>query len=453
MSLKEPAPSPLDRALRVMGDVRRGEGRPAFMLAISGFVLMTAYYLLKVVREGLLLRRFSPEAKVYIAAGQAVLIVIVVEAWSWLSARVSRERLFSIASVFFALNLAGFFALGHAGVEVGAAFFVWVGVFNVIAVSQFWTLANDVYDEAEGKRLFAIAGLGVTSGSALGAKLAGWLREPLGPYAIMGVAAALLLVQRAIAIRISRKAQHEDPPPPLDTRTALSVLLRDRYLLWLGVLMPLLNWVNTTGEYVLDKVMKASIQADVARALGATAGHAFEEMLDLRIELFRSDFFLSVNVLTLLLQLFVVSRLLTRAGVRVALLVMPIVSLVGQLGMAFSLTLAVVALAKIAENSVDYSIQATTRHALFLVVSRDAKYKAKGLIDGFFHRFGDVLAGGFVFVATTYLQMTPRGFVLVNAVLVIAWIAVAIRIGKAHAALARQNVSDERRDPRRALVP
>jgi AAA family ATP:ADP antiporter len=87
-------------------------------------------------------------------------------------------------------------------------------------------------------------------------------------------------------------------------------------------------------------------------------------------------------------------------------------------------------MAKLAENSVDYSLQNTTRNALYLPTSTEAKYKAKQANDTFFVRFGDVLSAGLVFAGTTWLGFAPRQFALVNVALIVVWIFLAIAIGR-----------------------
>ena len=86
--------------------------------------------------------------------------------------------------------------------------------------------------------------------------------------------------------------------------------------------------------------------------------------------------------------------------------------------------------AKLAENSLDYSLQNTTRNALYLPTSREAKYKAKQANDTFFVRFGDVLSAGLVFAGTTWLGFAPREFALANVALIVVWLVLAIAIGR-----------------------
>lgn len=128
-------------------EVRGGEGLSALLLAANVFVLLASYYLLKTVREPLILTLGGAELKSYAAAGQAGVLLLAVGAYSRFAAKFDRIRLITGVTIFFILNLAAFYGLGIAGAPVGFAFFVWVGVFSVFVVAQFWSFANDVYSE------------------------------------------------------------------------------------------------------------------------------------------------------------------------------------------------------------------------------------------------------------------------------------------------------------------
>jgi len=159
---------------------------------------------------------------------------------------------------------------------------------------------------------------------------------------------------------------------------------------------------------------------------------------DLKREIgrFKADFYFWVNGVSLALQLFVVSRVLRYLGVRVALFVLPVVALVGYASLAVAPVLAWFARVKIAENALDYSLQNTTRQALFLPVTKSAKYKAKAVIDGFVVRFGDVLSAGAVGLGAA-IGLSTRGFALLNVALTALWLLVVVALGRAHRRLAK----------------
>src|SRR5687767_7638587 len=184
--------SALERFLSIFAPVNRGEGWTAFLLMLNIFVLFAAYYIIKPVREALILSGAGAEIKSYAGAIQALLFLLIVPLYSAFASRTSRIRLVNGVIAFAISNLAVFYFLGKMQLDIGVAFFLWVGLFNVMLVAQLWAFANDVYTEQQGKRLLAIVGIGGSLGAILGARAAGWLFEPLGAYTMMMVAASLL---------------------------------------------------------------------------------------------------------------------------------------------------------------------------------------------------------------------------------------------------------------------
>ena len=187
--------------------------------------------------------------------------------------------------------------------------------------------------------------------------------------------------------------------------------------------MLMLNWVNTTGEYILGRVVFGMAEATVA------AGESGDLSVGDWIGKFYSDFFLIVNIVGVIIQLLLVSRILKYFGVRVALLILPVIAFGGYLLLAFYPVLGVVRWAKTAENATDYSLQNTVRNVLFLPTTREQKYKAKQAIDTFFVRVGDLLSAALVFVGTTWLAFETENFAMFNLALVVIWIVLAVTIG------------------------
>src|SRR5205814_1641334 len=177
-------------------------------------------------------------------------------------------------------------------------------------------------------------------------------------------------------------------------------------------------------EYILGKTVVGAYTA----AHGAAAAGSMDEKKV--IGEFYGNFLTIVNVVSALIQAFLVSRILKHLGVRAALLFLPVVALIGYGAMAFLTILAFIRGVKVAENSLDYSLQNTTRNALYLPTSREAKYKAKQANDTFFVRFGDVLSAGLVFAGTTWLGFSPKQFARVNVILTAAGLALAFVIGR-----------------------
>jgi AAA family ATP:ADP antiporter len=404
----------------------------ALTLALTVFLLLTAYYLLKVAREPLILLGGGAEVKAYAAAGQAVLLIAVLKGYDALATRMGRMALLAVVLGFFAANLVLFSLAVRAGLAVGVPFYLWVGIFSVTVLASFWSFANDVYRPEQGKRLFAILGAGSSLGAVAGAGLGRALARLLGPGELMLCAAGLLMVCLGLFAWVNGRldsvqgdAGAESSAGPLGDESGLQLLLRDRYLLLIGVLSLLRNWVNSTGEYVLDRTLVASAP-QLAAAAGMSATRYISE--------FKAEYFGAVNVLGVLCQLFVASRIIRHLGVGRALLVLPVVALGGNLFMACLPVLALVRGAKVVENGVDYSLQNTAGNALYLVTSREAKYKAKAFIDAFLMRAGDALAAGAIW-AGSHLGWSTRVFTRVDLVLCVVWIGVALMIHRRYLAL------------------
>ena len=417
--------------LRPFAQVKPEEIAGAALMALTVFLLLTAYYFLKTAREPLILLESDGGAnvKAYAGAGQSALLMFVVPGYAWLAQKVGRARLLTTIYLFFAANLVLFAFLTHTGRAVGVIFFLWVGVFNVTAVSQFWSFANDIYTPEQGKRLFPILGAGSSIGAIAGSAIAHFLAK-IGPEAMMGGAAAILVVC-VVLMRIIDARQHvavgeksandqkEKEKPPVDA-AGIKTLVKDHYLFLIALLVLLLNWVNTAGEYVVDRTLLASA-ADMAHAAGLTEKVFVTE--------WKANYLLYANVLGAVVQLLLVSRIFKYLGVGGALMVMPIFSLIGYSAIAILPIMAVVQAAKITENGIDYSLEATTSQALYLVGSRSEKYVGKTTIDTFIWRVGDMSSAGIVWIGTK-LAFETRTFAIVNVGLIGFWLTVAWFIRK-----------------------
>jgi AAA family ATP:ADP antiporter len=329
---------------------------------------------------------------------QALLLLAVVPAYGYFASKATRSRLITWVTLFFVSNLVLFYFLGAAGLHVGIAFFLWVGIFNVVVTAQFWAYANDLYDEESGKRIFPIIGIGSSLGAWAGARLAARLFAAFDAYHLMLVGAAGLLLSivlvRLVDARRGSNPVGQQQQPPASTKGGFGLVLSNRYLLLIALMVLMFNLVNSLGEYVLGQMVVSEAKAAVA------SGTITSAQLKAHIGSFYGSFYSWVNLLGLFLQVFVVSRLFKYVGVRGALFVLPLIALGSYSLMALLPVLGIVQIAKVLENSTDYSIQNTARHALFLPTTREAKYKAKAAIDTFFWRVGDMLQAGFVLVGT-----------------------------------------------------
>lgn len=410
--------------LRPFAQIRPEEAVTTILMMLVAFILMTGYYLLKTAREPLILLQWGAEAKLYAEASQALILLVVVRVYGALARRVGRMRLLAIVYLFFASNMVVFAVLSRTTLHIGLAFFLWVGVFSYTAVAQLWAFAADIFTEEQGKRLFAIIGTGSSVGSVAGSALAHALvkRGPdvlmLGAAGFVVICVTLLAwVQRRTGADRTRRARPQEEP--VAVATPLQLLLHDNYLVLIGALTLALNCVSGLGDYVFDRTLLLHV---ASTGMPHAAASAF-------IGSFKSSFFAWYNTLALLLQLFAVSRILVRFGVRSALLALPVMATLGYGACALWPVLSVIRAVVIGNRALDYSLTSTARHALFLVATRTEKYVGKTLVDSVGARTGDLVSAIIVWFGVRF-GAHPATFATIAVVISIGWIVIVLAIGR-----------------------
>jgi AAA family ATP:ADP antiporter len=410
--------------LSPIAEVHRDEAGRALLMTLLMMLVLGAYYELKTAREAFILSQGGAEVKTYSSAGQALLLLGLVPAYGAFASRVDRGRLIRWVTLFFIANIGLFVLAVQAGLNIGIPYFLWVGIFNVMVIAQFWAFANDIFTPEQGKRIFPLIGVGSSLGAWIGSVRAGWIMKTGGATELLvrgalllGVCVVVAHVLNRLASRAPAKASDAQAAKaaekPLGKEGGFELIRKDRYLMLIAGLTVLLNVVNTSGEYLFGKYV-----VDQANAL-----HADPAARERFIGETYSQLFSAVNLTGFLLQMFVVSRVFRFLGVGKALFIHPIVALVGYLLMLRAPSLNAMFYLKVADNSLDYSLGNTTKQALWLPTSREAKYKAKQAVDSFFQRAGDVIQAGVVFIGERLAFAVPA-FAAVNVVLVAGWLAV-----------------------------
>lgn len=428
----------------IFTEIRPGEGRVAGLLLLSVFFILASLYMLKVAREAKVLgdRGFygvdGPLLKALARGFQAMIMaLVVIPIYGWVSARLPRRRLMIGMTIFYAINIEVFYLLSVGGLpNVGFYFYVWVGIFNVSMLAQFWSYANDVYTPEAGARIFPLIMIGASMGGVVGVLVDRFIKVlpffSSNPFAAMHVTAGLLLVGLGLFLiadhYVERKnADRKHVSPPLKLGNGLIRVLSSPYIRLIGLLLVLLNLVNATGEYILDTYIIDHATA-VASAQFEAGTDAWVDAQRAAIGQAFNTFYLSVNILTLLLQAFVASRVIRRLGTAGALLVLPVVAF-GAYGLVLlGGGYAAFRAMKVLENATDYSINNTVQQLLWAPTSREEKYQAKQATDTIFYRLGDLLHSVLIWVGTVVFSLTPRDFALVNVVLCVLWFVLIVAL-------------------------
>ncbi len=441
-----------ERLLGLFTDVRPGEGATALLMFANVFLILCAYYFVKPLREGWIaisdISGLSKmEVKAYSSFAQSIFLLFVVGWYGRLAGRWDRATLITRATLFCISNLIVFWFLQpdffiEALPLSGIVFYVWVGMFGVFVVAQFWTFCADIYTDERGKRMLPMVAIGATSGGVAGS----WMVTRLVDAGLVATEALLLLATLPLFISIGltkivdrREAGTASPVTggPQQAPSAGSILsgarfvLASRFLMAAAIVTLLANWVNTNGENLLFRVIQDTLAAE-AEARGFFDPLAVLDFTRAGTTVFYGDFFFWVNTVALLLQAFVASRLLKYGGFATIALMLPVIALVSYTAMALLPILAVVKTMKIAENATDYSINNTARHVLWLPVDSEMKFRGKPAIDTLYARLGDGLAAVTVLVAVHVFAMSVRSFLIFNVALVVGWLIFTLMMVHEH---------------------
>ena len=409
-------------------EVRPGEIRALLWSFAYFFFLLASYFILRPLRE-----------EMAVAAGRDVLqwlftatffaMLVVSPLFAAAVARLPRRRFIPLVYHFFILNLAVFWALLQADVwRIGTArvFFVWVSVFNLFAVSVFWSFLADIFRTEQGKRLFGFIAAGGTAGTMLGSTVTFTLAGALGPVNLLLVAAALLEIAVLCAIRLDRAAPQREAsqgqasqaadaqPKPMGGGVfdGLAMIVRSPYLAGITAWVALLSLAGTF-LYIMQIEVVAATSTDPATRTRIFAG------MDL-----------AANLLTLGLQFLATGRIVKRIGAGPSAAILPLVFVIGFAALIVAPTLAVIVAFQVLQRVGNFAFSNPAREIFFTSVAVEEKYKAKNLIDTAVLRGGD-LAFSWLFNGLRGLGLGLTGIAAVAIPIMFAWAAIALALGRA----------------------
>jgi len=448
-----------ERFLRLFTEVKPGEGGTAVMMFANVFLILLAYYFIKPLREGWIavsdIEGLSKmEVKAYSSFVQSIVLLFIVGWYAHLADKWDRVTLFTRATLFCISNMVVFWFLQPNFFFdklplSGVIYYLWVGMFGVFVVAQFWTFCADVYTDERGKRMLPFIAIGATSGAAAGS----WIVDQLVNSGILPTEGLLLVATLPLFISIilvrmveqrenqlraaadEHTAGGESPDEAVTEKASIwsgaKLVLVSRFLLLAALVTLFTNWVNTNGENLLFRVIQETLALQ-AQEQAITGERAILEFVRDGTTAFYGNFYFWVNIIALLLQAFVASRLLKYGGFAAILLILPVIALTSYTVMALLPVLAVVKMMKIAENSTDYSLNNTSRHVLWLPVSSAMKFHGKPAIDTLYVRLGDGLAAITVLVGVHVLALATKEFFVFNIFLVICWLVAGILLVREH---------------------
>jgi len=376
---------------RAIAPLQREELPGALWSAGLIFCGLCSFYILRPLRDAMGVAG-GVDGLPWLFTATFVVMLAAVPVYSWVVARFGRRTIVPLVYRFCALVLLGFvaaFALldGPAQVWTARSFFVWTAVYNLLVVSVFWELMADLWRRDQGERLFGLVAAGGSAGALLGPLLTATLVPKLGASALVLLAAlflegAILCARGLMRSFRTGSEEHVQKAMSMDARpigggslAAFVLIARSPRLRGISLWIVLLTTTATFAYFEQARIVKAAITDPAER----TALFA------------RADF--AVNAISVALQGLAVGRIIPRLGVGWTLAALPLLSLVGFAVLAASPVLAVLIGFQVLRRAADFSLAKPAREGLFTQAGREAKYKAKHLIDTAIYRGGDVAAG------------------------------------------------------------
>ena len=377
------------------------------------FLLLAAYYVLRPVRDAMAVQVGSAALQALFAYTFLAMLALV-PVYGWLFARLPRARFLPVVYGFFILNLVCFYLFPDPKV-----FFVWLSVFNLFAVSVFWSLMADIFDRAQAARLFGAIAAGGSCGAIAGPALTAALAKQLGAANMLLVSAFLLGLSLACLFRLNAWSRRypRKGEPPAEAPLGGSVLAGLKAALSSPYLLAICGWlfcytVLSTALYFLQVEIVPKAIPDRAWQL------QFFATVDL-----------AVNTLALVLQLFVTARLGAAIGVGWMLALMPLFSLAGFAVLGLAPTLAILLVVGVTRRAGEFAISKPVREALYTVVPREERYKAKSFIDTVVYRGGDA-SSGWIFGSLRKAGFDPAALAWSALPVAAAWLALSFWLGR-----------------------
>ncbi|MDZ3991862.1 NTP/NDP exchange transporter [Pseudomonas sp. Teo4] len=411
----------LDKGL----NLQPGEGGAVVAGLVLFYLLFTGYFMLRPVRETMGVAGGVDNLQ-WLFTGTFIATLACLPLFGVLASRVRRHHILPWTYGFFASNLLIFavlFARNPDQIWAARAFYIWLSVFNLLAISLAWSVLADIFDSEQGKRLFGLLAAGASLGGLSGPILGTLLVAPLGHAGLLLLATACLVGSIAATGYLQRwRARHplpeasEHPPSrplggnPLSGATAV---LRSPYLMGIAGFVVLLASVSTFLYFEQARIISETFP-DRTRQTQVFG------LIDT-----------VVQALAILTQLFITGRLARRLGVGVLLVAVPLVMAAGFVCLALSPVFAVFVVVMVVRRAGEYALVRPGREMLFTVLPPEDKYKAKNFIDTVVYRGGDAVSG-WLKRGLDVIADHPQLAMVIGALLALAWGLTGAWLGRRH---------------------
>jgi AAA family ATP:ADP antiporter len=413
----------MNNFLRKLFEIREGEGLKVSLMFFYGFLIIATLSILKPVRNSLFLVKLGVEKLPVVYVLVALFSAVVASVYARYAKKIRLIRLISATLFVSIISLCLFWLLLESNLQGGwlkYALYIWVATFGVITGTQFWLLANDIFNAREAKRLFGLIGAGTISGGVFGGILTYQLAQRISTENLIFLCVGFLVVCQILVGIVWKKSvhvvyrdrtarrRHVAKTPSSDN--PLKLILGSRHLSYLAGIIGL----GVIVAHLVDFQFSAIAKEAYPEADGLTAFFGLMSSI--------------LNIISITIQIFLTNRIIKNLGVAASLFFLPVALLIGASAILISPALWSAILVKIGDGGFKHSINKASTELLILPVPSEIKAKAKAFIDVFIKNFSKGFGGIILIALTAGLGFSIQHISLITIALIIAWTFCIIRI-------------------------
>jgi ATP/ADP translocase/HEAT repeat protein len=419
--------------------LREGEAGTALLMFLYSFLAMTSYNIAKPLSRSQFISSLGADNLPYVQLGMGILIGFIMQAYVKTIAVVPRRWTIPVTQAGLVVLILGFWLLFTTVSQdwVPVAFYILILILGILLISQFWTLANDIYDPRQAKRVFGFVGAGASLGGAMGSGLTRFLVESVGTTTMLLISAATLAACMGIATLILKREKRAGTTDAaragieegVGGDEALKLLGSSRHLQVIALVIAF----AAIGAAIIEQQLNMA----TADAKGAANTDA--------VAAFLAEIGLYTSLIGFVIQVALTSRIHRVMGIGFALLVLPVSLGSTAMIMLFNRGLWAPGLARVLDQSLRYTVDKTSREVLFLPLPLDLKYRAKPFIDVTVDRICKGLGAllilvlikpwgfGFNWQQLSYASLTMVGL----------WVVTSMRARKEYLRTFRRNLEEQ----------
>jgi AAA family ATP:ADP antiporter len=415
--------NPMARFLKLVAKIEAQEVKAVASSFLFVVVLMSAYYILRPVRDAMASDWTDAEVS-WLWTLNFFISTAVVAVYGMAVSRFRFRYLVPAMYGIFALTFVIFYVLAYTSADrtlIDKSFYVWVSVFSLFHISVFWSFMSDLFNKEQAGRLFSIIAAGASVGGLIGPSIPSFFSASMGTDNLMLLASVMLLIPIPIIFYLqslkSTELHNQDleltpPSEPIGGNyfAGFKMFFSNPYLLAIGLFIFLYTGISSFVYFELKNLLSE---------LSRVERTAIWAQMDL-----------AVNTLSIATGLFATSRIVGKFGMPVTIALVPILICVGLLVLAISPFLGAVIGLQIIRRAGNYAVTRPAREMLFTRVDRETRFKAKPVIDIVAYRGGDMLMAWLFTGLTQGLGLGLAAVAIVGAGIAALWSIVGIYLGR-----------------------